>query len=81
MMNKWLHSLYQQVETLMFNKDTKSSPLFVHTFYWGVAVETKEMGGVGEVVSVQHEEALVWIYCTEILNLSVSTSSLYTLFI
>ena len=39
------------------------------------------MGGVGEVVSVQHEEALVWIYCIEILNLSVSTSSLFTLFI
>ena len=43
--------------------------------------QSNEMGGVGEVVSVQHEEALVWIYCTEILNLSVSTSSLYTLFI
>ena len=43
--------------------------------------QSNEMGGVGKVVSIQHEEALVWIYCTEILNLSVSTSSLYTLFI
>ena len=50
-------------------------------FGCGCGDQSNEMGGVGKVVSVQHEEALVWIYCTEILNLSVSTSSLYTLFI
>ena len=35
-MNKWLHSSYQQVETLMFNKDTESSPLLCTLFSYRV---------------------------------------------